>query len=73
MIAYSVFGCLLHFIFNSAVAEFYKIDPYHKINCGWTMAVGCFLRDDEKAAMEANLEQFEEAAIEANVEQLKEA
>lgn len=73
MIAYSVFGCLLHYFFNSAVSEFYKIDPYHKIDYGWTKVVGCFLHDDEEAAKGSNVVQFDEAAKVANVKQYNNA
>ena len=47
LIAYSVFGGLMQYFFNSAVTEFYRIDPYHKIDYGWTKAFGCLLTDDD--------------------------
>jgi hypothetical protein len=43
LVGYSVLAGLLHYIFNSAVSEYYEMDRFHKIDYWWTPILRCFL------------------------------
>lgn len=47
LIGYSVLAGILQYIFNSAVSEYYHVDPFHKIDYWWTPMLRCFLRDEK--------------------------
>ena len=51
LIVYSVFGGLLHYFFNSAVAEYYHTDPHHRVDYVWTKLFGAQLVADVKKEM----------------------
>jgi hypothetical protein len=57
LIAYSVLGGLTHYFFNIAVSEFYRIDPFLKVDSVWTKTFGCLLEDESKATKAAGREQ----------------
>jgi hypothetical protein len=48
LIAYSVLSAFLQYIFNSAVSEYYRFDPYHKLDYIWTKTFGSCLREEEE-------------------------
>jgi hypothetical protein len=47
LIVYSVFSAFLQYIFNSAVSEYYRFDPYHKLDYMWTKTCGSCLLEEE--------------------------
>ncbi|KAG7344185.1 paraquat-inducible protein A domain containing protein [Nitzschia inconspicua] len=43
LIVYSVMSGLLQYFIYCATAEYYHVDPYHKVNLIWTKLFGCWL------------------------------
>ena len=43
LIAYSIISGLLQYFIYCATAEYYRIDPYHKVHLMWTKMFGCWL------------------------------